>query len=251
MKHQFYFTGQSDDIVYAGSDKRTVDEHYSPFYLLSNGLVIKAEHSGKTGWSIAPTVPAANVTIIAAVDLNDEDMEHDDERIPDWLEAPGYAPVCIIESDEPLEIVATGDSSEPFRDTSPEFIAAARLRAAVVQAADCDEDECPSVDAFLQAMNDIQHALVDHLDLETSRKVCKAMRLPEKFADYCGDDRGNVVDFYDRDGKIAELDREAEWEGKHDQNVFRRTNSRANDEFMAWLAESAWSYVVTEVPEEK
>ncbi len=99
--------------------------------------------------------------------------------------------------------------------------------------------------------DDIQHALVDHLDLETSRKVCKAMRLPEKFADYCGDDRGNVVDFYDRDGKIAELDREAEWEGKHDQNVFRRTNSRANDEFMAWLAESAWSYVVTEVPEEK
>jgi hypothetical protein len=98
--------------------------------------------------------------------------------------------------------------------------------------------------------DDIQHAFME-VDLETSRKLCKAMRLPEKFADFCGDDRGNVVDFHDRDGKIAELDREAEWEGQYDQNVFRRTNTRAGDEFMSWLAQSAWGYVVTEVPEEK
>jgi hypothetical protein len=88
------------------------------------------------------------------------------------------------------------------------------------------------------------------VDIETARKLCKAMRLPEKFADFCGDDCGNVVDFYDRYGKIAELDRAADWEGQHDQNVFRRTNSRAGDEFMAWLAESYWGYVVTEVLEE-
>lgn len=97
--------------------------------------------------------------------------------------------------------------------------------------------------------DDIQHAFME-VDLETSRKLCKAMRLPEKFADFCGDDRGNVVDFYDRGGKIAELDREAEWQGKYDQSVFRRTNRRAGAEFMAWLAESPWHYVVTEIPEE-
>lgn len=98
--------------------------------------------------------------------------------------------------------------------------------------------------------DDIQHAFME-VDLETSRKLCKAMRLPEKFADFCGDDRGNVVDFYDRDGKIAELDREAEWDGKSDQNVFRRTSSRAGDDFMAWLAETNWSYIINDVPEEK
>lgn len=84
------------------------------------------------------------------------------------------------------------------------------------------------------------------LDLETSRKLCQAMRLPEKFADFCGDDRGNVVDFYDRSGKIAELDREAEWDGQYDQTVFHRQG--ASDEFMAWLAESRWAEDVKDVP---
>lgn len=105
---------------------------------------------------------------------------------------------------------------------------------------------------FINRLNSdtIQHALIE-VDIETSRKLCKAMRLPENLADFCGDDRGNVVDFYDRDGKIAELDREAEWEGEHDQNVFRRTSGRADDKFMAWLGESDWNYIITEVPEEK
>jgi len=149
MKHQFYFTGYSDDVVLAGHDECSFDEHYGTFFLMSNGLVIKAEY-GKTGWSIAPTTEAAGVTVIEAVDKDDSGDEHTDPRIPDWFEAPGYAPVCIIEADELIEIISA--SRKPFRNTSPEFIAAARLRNAVIKAADCDEGECPSVEAFLQAM---------------------------------------------------------------------------------------------------
>lgn len=154
MKHLFYFTGYSDDVVLAGHDKRSLDEHYAPFYLLSNGVVIQAEHSGENGWSIAPkTMPVEGVTIIDAVDLDDEGKEHFDERIPDWLDAPGHAPVCIIESDEPLEIIATTDRRAGFTDTSPEFMRAARLRTAVLKAADIQDDaDAPSIDAFKTAL---------------------------------------------------------------------------------------------------
>lgn len=94
--------------------------------------------------------------------------------------------------------------------------------------------------------DDIQHALME-VDLETSRKLCKSMRLPENFADFCGDDRGNVVDFYDRNGQIAHIDREAEHAGKFDQTVFIRESATA--EFMEWAAASSWGAEIAEAPE--
>jgi hypothetical protein len=152
QKHFFYFTGYSDDVVIAGRDKRSLDEYYSSFYLLSNGLVIKAEH-GTDGWVIAPaSPPAEGATIIAAVDLEDEGKEHADARIPEWLDAPGHAPVCIIEWYEPLEIIATSDRRTGFPDNSPEFIQAAMFRKVVLKAADMeDSDEMPAIEAFKEA----------------------------------------------------------------------------------------------------
>ncbi len=44
MKHFFYFTGYSDDVVLAGSSKRTLDEYYKTFYMLNNGVQVRAEH---------------------------------------------------------------------------------------------------------------------------------------------------------------------------------------------------------------
>lgn len=153
MKHQFFFSGYSDDVVLAGRDKRSFDEHYRTFYLLSNSMVIKADH-GNDGWKIEPTeMPAEGVTIIPAVDEDDNGKDHDDPRIPEWFDAPGYAPVCIIEADEPLDIVASSDM--PFPDTSPEFMAAARLRAAVVKESGCDDDECPAVESFEAAIRQL------------------------------------------------------------------------------------------------
>ena len=150
MKHQFFFSGYSDDVVLAGRDKRTFDEHYATYYLLSNGIVIKADH-GVNGWEIGLAEEHnADITIIPAVDLDDDGTKHSDPRIPEWFKAPGYAPVLIIESDEPLEIVA--ENHRPFADTSPEFIRAAWLRKAVIKAADCDEDECPVIEAFKAAL---------------------------------------------------------------------------------------------------
>lgn len=119
MKHRFYFTGYSDDVVLAGRDKASFDEHYATYYLLSNGLVVKARHSGEHGWEISPTTDAQGAIIIEAVDKDDSGDEHTDPRIPDWFEAPGYAPVCIIEADELIEIVATNDYN--FTDVSPDM----------------------------------------------------------------------------------------------------------------------------------
>lgn len=150
MKHQFFFSGYSDDVVLAGGDKQSFDEHYRTFYLLSNGMVIKADF-GNDGWKIEPTnMPAEGVTIIPAVDLDDNGKDHDDPRIPDWFEAQGHAPVCIIESDEPLELVASSDRL--FGDNSPEFMAAARLRAAVVKSTGEDDCECPGIEHFKVAV---------------------------------------------------------------------------------------------------
>lgn len=155
MKHQFFFSGYSDDVVLAGRDKASFDEHYATFFLLSNGVVIKADF-GKTGWEIAPTRPADNVTIIPAVDVDDDGTEHSDPRIPQWFKAQGHAPVLIIESDEPLEIVAQGEDCDAFYGGTPEFIRAAKLRKAVIEAAEdehgFDEDEIPSVEAFMSAL---------------------------------------------------------------------------------------------------
>lgn len=149
MKHQFFFSGYSDDVVIAGRDKRSFDEHYETFFLLSNSMVIKADH-GNDGWKIEPTeMPADGVTIIEAVDEDDNGKDHDDPRIPEWFEAPGYAPVCIIEADEPLEIVAT--SPKPFPQISPEFITASKLRKALVDSVG-DDDDIPGVEHFQAAI---------------------------------------------------------------------------------------------------
>lgn len=155
MKHQFFFSGYSDDVVLAGRDKRSFDEHYATYCLLSNGMVIKADH-GNDGWKIEPTeMPADGVTIIPAVDEDDDGTSHGDSRIPYWLQkqAPGYAPVLIIESEEQLEIVAKSD--DPFTDTSPEFMAAARIRNLVIEASGCDEEECPRVEHFKAAIQSL------------------------------------------------------------------------------------------------
>lgn len=80
-------------------------------------------------------------------------------------------------------------------------------------------EKTPLYNNAIVTADDIQHAFMK-VDLETSRKLCKAMRLPEKLADFCGDDRGNVVDFYDRDGKIAELDREANGKARATKKSF-------------------------------
>lgn len=160
-KHRFYFSGYSDDVVLAGPCQRDFDEYYSTFYLLSNGIVIKAEH-GDNGWEIGLAEEHnSDITIIPAVDVDDEgidhdeDIDHNDPRLPEWLRdsAPGYAPVCIIETDEPLEIVAQSDCM--FSDNSPEFIKAAKLRKAVMKEADCEEDECPNVEAFKVALKNL------------------------------------------------------------------------------------------------
>ncbi len=148
MKHPFFLSGYSDDVVIAGRDKRSFDEHYGTFFLLSNSMVIKAKHDD--GWKIEPTeMPADGVTIIEAVDEDDNGKDHDDPRIPEWFEAPGYAPVCIIEADEPLEIVAT--SPKPFPQISPEFMTAAKLRKALVDSVG-DDNDIPGVEHFQAAI---------------------------------------------------------------------------------------------------
>jgi hypothetical protein len=172
MKYHIYFTGYSDDVVLAGTCKKDLDEHYATFFLLSNGIVVKAAHSGQTGWKIEPTeMPADGVTIIDAVDLKDEGKDHTDERIPEWLDAPGYAPVCIIEADEPLEVVASSDRRSPFSDTSPKFIFAARLRKAILKASDLtDSEDVPSIEAFMQGLRAVMAA---NDTLQFQREVSK------------------------------------------------------------------------------
>lgn len=156
MKHQFFFSGYSDDVVLAGRDEASFDEHYATYYLLSNGIVIKAYY-GNNGWEIGLAEEHnADITIIPAVDVDDDGTEHTDERIPKWFTTFGYAPVLIIESDEPLEIVAQGEDRNAFYGGTPEFIRAAKLRKAVIEAAEnesgFDEDEMPSAEAFMSAL---------------------------------------------------------------------------------------------------
>jgi len=154
-KHHFYFSGYSDDVVLAGHDKASFDEHYATYFLMSNGLVIKAEYT-RNGWEIAPTTQRELVTIIPAVDVDDDGTEHTDKRIPKWFKAPGYAPVLIIETEEPLEIVAQNNSLNPFPGISLVFLRAAKLRKAVIESAEdesgFDEDEMPSIEAFMTAL---------------------------------------------------------------------------------------------------
>lgn len=157
MKHQFFFSGYSDDVVLAGRDKASFDEHYATYFLLSNGIVIKAHH-GVNGWEIGLAEEHnADITIIPAVDVDDDGTKHSDPRIPQWFKAPGCAPVCIIESNEPLEIVTQGEDRDAFYGGTPEFIRAAKLRKAVIEAAEetdsrFDEDEMPSAEAFMSAL---------------------------------------------------------------------------------------------------
>jgi hypothetical protein len=155
-KHHFYFSGYSDDVVLAGHDKASLDEHYSTYYLLSNGLVIRAHH-GENGWEIAPTTQSEHATIIPAADVDDDGTDHSDERIPKWFKAPGYAPVLIIKTEEPLEIVAQNDSHNPFLGISLAFLRAAKLRKAVMKAAENEgEFYMPSVEAFKTALESLK-----------------------------------------------------------------------------------------------
>lgn len=56
------------------------------------------------------------------------------------------------------------------------------------------------------------------------------------------DDRGNVVDFYEGEERIARLDREAELNGEVDQYVFMV--NFISPEFESWLCDNDWSSVL-------
>ena len=148
MNHFFYFTGYSDDVVLAGSSKRTLDEYYKTFYMLNNGVQVRAEHGPKDdpdhpGWKITCDHPTA--TRIPAVG---EDVKHSDERIPDWLDAPGYCDVLIVESDEPLEILMSG--ARLMQPLTPLRLVAAKIAKTLNE--DRDEDEGIPIDDIESAL---------------------------------------------------------------------------------------------------
>ena len=102
------FTGYSDDVVMSGTCKSDLDEHYADYYLLEDGTEVHANY-GRNGWEFTCDNP--DHILIAAVDLDDEGLDHDDERIPKWLEPSGYSPVLIINTD--AKIVAWSDETFP------------------------------------------------------------------------------------------------------------------------------------------
>lgn len=108
MKHLFYFTGYSDDVVATGQDEHTLDEHdHQGYYLMNNGAMVRAVQSPPDD----PKHPGWKLTLERGegVRIPAPDEEHLDARVPAWLDAPGYADVVILESDAPLEIVALTD----------------------------------------------------------------------------------------------------------------------------------------------
>lgn len=133
MKHSLYFYGHSDDIVIAGTDKRSLDEYYNDYFLLNNGLIVRAAYTVQGCWDfdevsrLASTT--AEVTVIPAVDVEDEGIQHTDPRIPHWLEPAGYSGVLIIESDKPLAIVWESATAIPC--TGPNYIIAASIAAEI------------------------------------------------------------------------------------------------------------------------
>lgn len=154
MQHQFYFTGYADDVVIAGADENWLDEHFCGYFLLSNGAVVHADHCPSDepehpGWRL--TCEHDSATRIPAPG---EDAEHTDERIPAWLDAPGYADVIIIEAEEPLEIVTQGDS--PPEPLTPLGVLALRVARSINVRMDYDEPQrvTPAV---------VEEALAAHL----------------------------------------------------------------------------------------
>lgn len=137
MQYKFYFTGYSDDIVLAGADKRSLDEYGKDYYMMSNGALVKAEQGPRDdpdhpGWKITCEHPSA-IRIAAT----SEDVEHTDERIPAWLDAPSYADVLIIESDEPLEIITVG--AKPIKPLTPLGLVSAKIAKELNTGKDEDE----------------------------------------------------------------------------------------------------------------
>jgi len=86
--------------------------------------------------------------------------------------------------------------------------------------------------------DDLQHALME-VDENSSKKICKSLRLPEYFGNYCGDDRGNRVDFYDRNGIVAVLDREALDDDGNDISIL--IDEGIDDNFKQWVSISSWA----------
>lgn len=88
MKYQFYFTGYSDDIVIAGNDtKADTDEHYSTYYRMSNGALVKAEHGPSDdpehpGWKITCYHPSAKRVVAPG-----EEEKHTSADVPAWMAA--------------------------------------------------------------------------------------------------------------------------------------------------------------------
>ena len=152
MKHKFYFTGYSDDVVLAGADKRSMDEYYTTYYMMNNGVQVKAEHGPSDdpdhpGWKITSEHPNA-----IRIPAPGEDAAHTDPRIPDWLDAEGYCDVLIVESDEPLEIVTMG--AKPQKPLTMLGLLSAKITKELNSAKDEDEGVC---------VDDVEAALKKHL----------------------------------------------------------------------------------------
>jgi len=155
MKHFFYFTGYADDVVIAGADASWLDEHFPGYFLLSNGAIVHAEHCPADepehpGWRITCDHPSAT-RIPAVVSEKEQDAEHTDERIPAWLDAPGYADVIIIEADEPLEIVTQGDA--PPEALTPLGVLALRVARSINVRMDYDRHQYVSSSTVEEALS--------------------------------------------------------------------------------------------------
>lgn len=147
------FTGYSDDVVLSGSCKSDLDEHYADHYLLEDGTEVHANF-GNDGWVFTCDNP--DHILIAAVDTDDEGIDHTDERIPAWLDPSGYSPVLIINTD--AEIVSCSD--EPFPSDAKSKIPLLKLVTAINKEMGWDADDGLNVDNLIMALSDAKLSVV-------------------------------------------------------------------------------------------
>jgi hypothetical protein len=140
------FTGYSDDVVLSGTCKSDLDEYYSNYYLLEDGTIIHANY-GQNGWTFTCDNP--DHILIDAVDPNDEGLDHDDERIPAWLDPSGCSPVLIINTD--ARIIAWSD--DPFPEGAKNDIPFLKLITAMNKVMNWDADDGLGVDDLKTALN--------------------------------------------------------------------------------------------------
>ena len=140
------FYGYSDDVVISGYSKASIDEHYSEYFLLSDGTNVHANH-GREGWEFTSSHPES--ILIPAADPDDEGIDHTDERIPDWCEPSGYSQVLII----PIEATIIAQGDEPFPADAKNDIPIFKLITAMNKVMDWDADDGMGVDDLKTALN--------------------------------------------------------------------------------------------------